>query len=255
MNEELADKDEIPDVDAARMTFTGHLGELRTRMVKCCVVLFVFFLLGYAASTPIIVAISRPLQNANVEWVTLSPIEPVLVKMRFAMYAALVVGLPYIVYNICAFVFPGLRPKEKRIVKISLAGSSVLATSGVAIAFFGVFPLILPYLMRLTPDFVTNQLRLSDTMSIIFKGVMGFAVAFQFPMVVFVLVYMGVLTPETMKEYRRVAIIGIFIVGALLTPPDPISLLLLALPLVVLYEFSIWVSYFILRRKSAEEDA
>ncbi|HIF05098.1 MAG TPA: hypothetical protein EYQ80_06895 [Candidatus Poseidoniales archaeon] len=66
---------------------------------------------------------------------------------------------------------------------------------------------------------------------------------------------MGVLTPETMKEYRRVAIIGIFIVGALLTPPDPISLLLLALPLVVLYEFSIWVSYFILRRKSAEEDA
>lgn len=246
----MVDDNEITDEHAARMTFTGHLGELRDRMVRTFVVLFILFGVGYGLSTPIIDAVKQPLMESGVQWVTLSPLEPIMVKIRFAIYTAIVLGLPYMVYNICAFIFPGLRPREKRAVKICLGGSAFLATAGTLLAFYGIFPLILPYLMQMTPTDVTNMLRLNETLSVIIKGTMAFAFAFQFPLVVFSLVYLGVLEPAQLKEHRRTAIVGLFIAAAILTPPDPFSLLLMAGPLVLLYEFSIWVSYLIVRRKA-----
>jgi len=277
--------------DVSRMTFTGHLGELRTRLIRSFVAMFVCFFICYAFSNTIIDAISNPLRGTNdenvvttqttesgnpgetsgetpvasesakttsrfkpqsVKWITLTPLEIILVKLRFSAYGAVLLSFPYIVYHICAFIFPGLKPSERRLVRYLLFGCSALAVAGALIAFFGVFPLVLPYLMSFTPDFVETQLRLSDTLSLILKGVMGFAIAFQFPMVVLILVYMGVLTPEMLKNHRRVAIVGLFVIGAILTPPDPVSLLLMALPLVLLYEFSIWASYIMVRRKRAK---
>ena len=245
--------DEIPDDQAARMTFTGHLGELRDRMLRCCIMLVVLAIIGYVMSSPIVNAVKQPLEDAGLEWVTLSPLEPFLVKLKFAMYTAVVLGIPYIAWNVCGFVFPGLRPKEKRAVKIIMFGSAGLAITGVMVAFFGVFPLVLPYLVQMTPEGVTNMLRLNETLSVIIKGTMGFALAFQFPLVVFTLIYVGILEPAQLKEFRRHAIVGMFVVAMLLTPPDPISLMLMAGPLVLLYEVSIWVSYLIVRRKAEAE--
>lgn len=252
MNQKVLTDDEIAEEEAARMTFTGHLGELRTRMVKCFVVLLVLFFGGYAVSTPIMTAVRMPLEQEGVEWVSLTPFEPILVKLKIALYTALIVGLPYVVYQVCAFVFPGLKRKERNVVKLALFSSAVLGLAGVLTAFFGVFPYVLPYLMAMSPDWLTTQLRLSDTLGQIFKGVMGFAVAFQFPIVVLVLVYMDVLSPTALKQHRAVAIIGIVVVAAVLTPPDPVTLLLMAIPLLILYEISIWASYLVYRKKVAD---
>jgi len=276
--------------DISRMTFTGHLGELRNRLIRSFISVIVCFFICYAFSNAIIDAISNPLRGDNdenvvttetpesggagevsstlpestestdddsrftakgVKWITLSPLEIILVKLRFSAYGAILLSFPYIVYNICAFIFPGLRPSERRLVRYLLLGCSALATAGALTAFFGVFPLVLPYLMSFKPEFVEQQLQLSVTLSLILKGVMGFAIAFQFPMIVLILVYVGILTPEMLKNHRRVAIVGLFVVGAILTPPDPISLLLMSLPLVLLYEVSIWASYIVVRRKRA----
>jgi sec-independent protein translocase protein TatC len=121
------------------------------------------------------------------------------------------------------------------------------------VAYFGVFPLVLPYLLEWTPEGVTVQLRMSETINIILLGMVGFAVAFQFPMAVLALVYVGVLTPEMLRKQRRLAIVGLAVAAAVLTPPDPISMIIMLVPLVLLYEFSIVVGSFIARKRTGTD--
>jgi len=135
------------------------------------------------------------------------------------------------------------------VVQILITGCSILAIIGVGVAYFGVFPLVLPYLLQWVPDWVQVNLRLNETLSIIAFLLLGFSVAFQFPMAVLVLVYIGLLTPQTLKKYRKLAIIGMSIISAVLTPPDPFSMLIMLAPLVCLYESSIWLSYLVILRK------
>ena len=249
-----------------RMTFTAHLAELRYRLVFCLTAIAVGFIVCYLFSNEIIEVLSWPLtplqalstapvagerqiDDYAIRWTVLNPLGPVIVKMKLAAYAAIVFTLPIILYQLCAFVFPGLTEREKRAVRIMIAGCTVLAGLGVAIAYWMIFPLILPYLVQLAPEYVQIQLRLNETMSFVVKGLIGFGIAFQFPMIVMVLVYMELLTPQALKQYRRMSIVVMCVVAALLTPPDPLSMLLMAGPLVVLYELSIWASYLVLRRK------
>ncbi len=271
-----------------RMTFTEHLGELRTRLIRSAVALFVGFLVCYAISDHIFAAVSmplRPLQDEDIidlvtstaegenqqpgedaapantderaapEWTALNPLEPFLVRLKLAAYGSLLLGLPFVLYQLCAFVFPGLRPREQQAVRILIGGGSVLALAGVAIAYFLIFPLVLPYLMDWAPEGVNIQLRMNETVSLILKGLLGFAIAFQFPMVVLVFVYMDLLSPETLKQYRKVAIVIMTVLSAFLTPPEPISMFIMVIPLVLLYEGSIWMSYLVVRRRRAGDDA
>lgn len=255
------------------MTFTAHLGELRTRMIRSIAALTIGFFVCYYFSENIIDGLSMPLRGlahsipssvdtanpavgqsvkdyGGVSWVVLTPFEPVLVKLKISAYAGLVMALPFIVYQICAFVFPGLTATEKRIVRTMLFSGFALALAGVSVAYFLIFPPVLTSIIQYAPAWVRVTLRLNDTLSVILKGIMAFGVAFQMPMVIVVLVYLGILSPATLKAYRKVAIVIIFVLAAILTPPDPISQTLMALPLIGLYEVSIWVSYAVVRRNA-----
>lgn len=267
--------------DEKRMSFTEHLGELRTRIIRSCVVLTVAVISCYIFSNQIFELLAWPLkplsshgiiqieeeqENADgsvepkkrssqdLEWTVLNPLEFIFVKIRIAGYGGLVVALPFILWQICAFIFPGLYANERRVIQIVIAGCSTLGIVGVGVAYFGVFPLVLPYLLEWIPEWVQVQLRLNETLSIIIKGLFGFAIAFQFPMAVLILVYVGLLTPQTLKQYRKMAIIGMAIIAAILTPPDPFSMLVMLLPLALLYESSIWMSYLVIRRKQQKEE-
>ena len=270
-----------------RMSFTEHLGELRIRLIRACVALGIAVIACYVVSDQIFGILSwplRPLSESEVvtfevvespeagtntlvaqptttpksradaiEWTVLNPLEYILVKIKIAGYGGLLLALPYILWQLCAFIFPGLHANERKIVQILIAGCSVLAVVGVSVAYFGVFPLVLPYLLEWIPDYVNVQLRLNETLSIIIMGLVGFAIAFQFPMAVLILVYMGLLTPQTLKQYRKVSIVGMAVIAAILTPPDPYSMMIMLIPLVILYELSVWVSYLVVRRKSKNE--
>jgi sec-independent protein translocase protein TatC len=253
----------------ARMTFTAHLGELRMRMIRSCIAASVGLIVCYAFSNTIIEFLSQPLRGLSdepvqvtepvagqgvrefggVTWTVLSPMEPFVVKLKIAAYGGLFIAFPVILYQLCAFVFPGLTSTERRAVKFMLFGCTILAVGGSSMAYWLIFPQVLPFLVKLAPGFVNVQLRLNETLSIILKGIAGFGVAFQMPMVIIVLVYLGILTPATLKAYRKVSIVAIFVVAAIMTPPDPISQLMMALPLLVLYEISLWASYAIVRRR------
>ena len=265
----------------ARMTFTEHLGELRLRIIHAMLALLVGFIVCYAASKWIFAVVSRPLaplKEAGIitdappstapqpdeapapsattpvlrpRWYAGNPLEGFLVRLKLSLYAGLVVAMPVIVYQLCAFVFPGLKAQEKRAVRILLFGCTFFAVLGVVVAYLGVFPLVLPYLSRFLPDGVDQQFRMGETVSLIIKGLAGFAIAFQFPMVVLVLVYLDLLSPATLKQYRRVAIVLMAFGSALFTPPEPISMMIMLVPLVLLYEVSIWMSYLVIRRKRA----
>lgn len=227
-----------------RMSFTEHLGELRDRLIYSAIAVVLCTVLCYSFSDALYNFVKRPLDTtasnplmeflastgidktvsapkAPVEWVTLTPYEGFIVKFRLGIYFGLLLSLPFLLYQICAFIFPGLNPKERSLVQYLIAGCSVLGTVGVLVAYFGVFPLVMPYLLEWTPPDVTNQLRLADTINTIMIGLVGFAVAFQFPMVVLVLVYMGIMTPASLRQHRRVAIVIMAIASSVLTPPIP----------------------------------
>ena len=207
------------------------------------------------AAAPVEEAEAPKVRGRAGEWTTMTFMEGFLVKLKLSAYGGILLSIPYLLFHICAFVFPGLTVGERRVVRIMIYGCSVLATLGVGIAYFGVFPIVLNYVMSFNPDWVHNQLRLNENISLILKGLLGFAVAFQFPMVVLILVYMGLLTPETLKQYRKQAIVGMFVVGAIFTPPDPLSMMMMGLPLVFLYELSIWMSYIVVRRKKKKSSS
>jgi len=278
----------LPEEDTndneARMTFTEHLGELRTRLIRAVLSVAVAFVFCAFFSDRILYYLAKPLipeatqnvettgengagsegaspsgtgapaaspRKANVSWTTLGALEGLIVRFKVAIYAAIVLAFPYILYQACAFIFPGLKPNEVILVKYLLLGCGALATLGVATAYFGVFPLVLPYLLEYTPVFAEAQLRLDENISLIIMALLGFCVAFQFPMAVLVLVYMGLLSPETLSKHRRVAIVGLAVASAFFTPPDPFSMMIMLVPLVLLYEISIILSRIMVRRRAA----
>lgn len=286
------------DFNEKRMTFTEHLGELRTRLIRSGIALIVMVVLCYIFSDHIFQALKRPLsalsgtsvviqqeqppgdENSGegegentpppaseqgqvpgqrvrgADWQVLSPLEPIIVKLKIAGYGGLLLALPFIVWQLCAFVFPGLRPVEKKAVQIIIFGCGVLAIAGVCVAYFGVFPLVVPYLIgQFVPEDVEVVFRMNETLSFVIKGLAAFAIAFQFPMVVLALVYVGLLEPATLKQYRRIAIVSMAVVAAMLTPPDPFTMSVMLIPLVLLYEVSIWLSYLVVRRKKKNADA
>ncbi len=238
--------------DDKRMTFTEHLGELRIRLIRIVVSVCLVFVVCLYFWRELVLALSYPLRQQSAEWVSLGPMESMSVGLRMAGTFAAILCAPHILYEICAFVFPGLKPKEKRLALALIAGSSALAIVGACVAYFLVSPQLIGLMTEWTPEFVKQQLRMSETLAFMVFLLLAFAVAFQFPMIVLVLVYLGVISKEMLRAYRRYAIILLAVGAAALTPTtDPISFLAMWGPLVVMYEACVWIAYLIDRKKPA----
>jgi len=193
----------------------------------------------------------RVIPGRRLEWTILNPMEPIIMKFKIAGYGGLFLALPYILFQLCAFIFPGLKPKERRAARFLIVGCTLLCFAGVLIAYFAVFPFVIPYLANFVPDDVGQQWRMNETVGLIVKGLLGFGIAFQFPMVVLILVYVGILEPATLKAYRKVVAVGLAVVSAVLTPPDPVTMMFMLIPLYSLYELSILMSHVVIRRRDA----
>jgi sec-independent protein translocase protein TatC len=185
---------------------------------------------------------------------SLTPMETAVVYLRLAGYGAVILCLPYIIYELCAFIFPGLKQRERRAALILLVGGGFLAMAGVAAAYFLVTPQLLRIMVQWTPAEVEQRLQMSGTVSFILMLLLAFAVAFQFPMVVLILVYLGVVSPKMLRDYRRIAIVLLAVAAAVLTPTvDPISMLVMWVPLVLMYEACIWIAHFLVRKRKPSQ--
>jgi sec-independent protein translocase protein TatC len=230
--------------DLAEGTLLSHLVELRNRLFKMFGAVFLIFLALLPFSKMIFNYVAAPLVSVvpNGELLALSPVSPLTATIALTFYMALFIAMPVILYQIWAFVAPGLYRKEKRFAFPLLATSIVLFFAGMAFAYFIVFPLIFGFVSTFTPDSVNYQPDMTEYVSFVMMVVLVFGFAFETPIAVVLLVWTGLTTTEKLGKARPYIFLGAFIVGMLLTPPDVISQTMLAVPIYFLFELGILMS-------------
>lgn len=228
--------------DFEEMTLHEHLAELRDRIVRLLLVLLPFLAFAFFI-TPRILREIQEKANAVQGLDIRSPTDPLTLYFKVALYITVALGMPAIVYQIIAFLSPGLTRKEKRIVYSSLPFISLLFLGGVSYGYFVAAPRALIFLSSFLPSVFSWQPDGNETLTFFLTLMMGLGIAFQLPLVMFLLAKLGVMTPRQMRAWRRYAILLIVIAAAVITPStDPINMMIVAIPLYLLYEIGIVVS-------------
>jgi sec-independent protein translocase protein TatC len=226
-------------------TFVAHLIELRTRLLHSVVALLVVFICLFPFSSKLYTLLAQPLLAKlpkGGQMIATDVTTPFFVPLKVAMMAAFLIALPYILYQIWRFVAPGLYAHEKRLVWPLIIASTVLFFCGMAFAYFVVFPVVFGFITASAPQGVAVMTDIDKYLSFVLGMFMAFGVTFQVPVAVILLVRMGFVTVEKLREIRPYVIVGAFIVGAIFTPPDVVSQFMLAMPLWLLYEAGIVVA-------------
>ncbi len=228
-------------MNEARMTFIEHLKELRVRLMKGLIAVAVFSVIGYIFKGTVLELLRRPL-GEMVSLHAFDLFEQFFASLRLAVYTGLFLGLPFLMYQILMFCLPALRPQEKRVVVVGLAFGVILLYGGIAFAYVLILPMLIPQLSGFFAEGVEQTFSLNMYINKIFRFIIAFGLGFQLPIILIILVRIGAVSIEGLRKNRKYMIVGIFAAAAMLTPPDLISQVLLAGPLLVLYEMSIWVS-------------
>ena len=219
-----------------------HLVELRNRILHSLIaVVIIFFPLFYFANE-LYTFISEPLREFLPEGTSMIATEvasPFLTPFKLSLVLSLFVAMPYILHQIWSFVAPGLYSNEKRVALPLLLSSILLFYSGIAFAFFIVFPLVFAFFTSVAPDGVTIMTDINRYLDFVLKLFFAFGLAFEIPIATMLLIWTGATSAGSLKRKRPYVIIGCFIVGMILTPPDVISQILLAIPMWVLFELGI----------------
>jgi sec-independent protein translocase protein TatC len=224
-----------------KMTFTEHLAELRIRLVKGLVAVIGFAVLGFFFRGYVLYVIKMPL-GESVPLHAFDLFEEFYASLKLAGYTGLFLGLPFLVYQIMMFCLPALKPNERRVIVSGLVAGVILLYFGIFFSYVLVLPQLMPQLSGFFKSGVEQTFSLNMYIDKVFKFAIAFGLAFQLPIVLIILVRIGVVSVEALRRNRKYMIIFVFIIAAILTPPDAISQILLAVPLLILYEASIWVS-------------
>lgn len=242
-------------MDDPQMSLTGHLEELRGRLFRALIAIGVGFVAAYAYSEQIILFLQRPLKQVapDVSLNYFSLMEPFITHLKAAFFAGLLLALPVVFYQLYQFIAPGLLPKERRYVVPFVLFGSVFFLSGAALAFFGVLPFAIQFFLHFDPSLIAT-LNVGKYLGFGITMMLAFGTVFQLPLLVFVLARLGLVKYETMTRNRRYALLLAFVFGAILTPPDPVTQCLMALPLLVMYELSVWVARFFYRPRDLAEE-
>ena len=222
--------------------FLSHLIELRTRLVRALLAFGVMLLALLPFANKLYTLLALPMLHAlpqGAHMIATEVTTPFFVPMKVAMMAAFTLALPFMLYQAWAFVAPALYSHEKRLVLPLVISSTVLFYCGMAFAYFAVFPVVFGFINGAAPEGVAVMTDIDKYLGFVLTMFVAFGVTFDVPVAVVVLVRMGVVTVDTLREVRRYVIVGAFVVGAIFTPPDVVSQSMLAVPLCLLYEVGI----------------
>lgn len=234
------------------MTLLEHLGELRSRLTRAFIGVTICFLGCYSFAKELFYYLSLPLLKvmpADSKFIYLGVAEGFFVELKVAFVAGIFVASPYIFYQIWSFIAPGLYDEEKRYVTPLAMCSALFFLGGAAFCYLVVFPFAFVFFMSYSTDNIVAMLSINEYLSFALKMMLAFGFIFEMPLFAFFLTRMGLLTADRMRKARKYAVLGVFIVAAILTPPDVFSQMLMAIPMLILYEFSIVVSSVVRRRK------
>jgi len=226
-------------------TFISHLIELRSRVVKSAAAVLVIFLCLMPFAAHIFDLLASPMIHAlpaGSKMIATGVITPFLIPVKVTMLVALIIALPWVLYQMWAFVAPGLYTHEKRLVAPLVISSSLLFITGVAFCYFFVFRTVFPFINNFAPKSVSVAPDIDSYVDFVLTMFMAFGVTFEVPIIVIVLVRMGLVPLAKLKQIRPYAVVGAFVISAVVTPPDIMSQVLLALPLCLLYEVGLLVA-------------
>lgn len=231
-------------------TFIAHMIELRDRLLRMVVGFLVVFVCLFPFANKLYTLLARPLLAklpAGGQLVATAVTTPFFVPMKVAMLAAVVLSLPWTLYQVWGFVAPGLYANEKRFVLPLIFASTLLFLAGMSFAYFLVFPVVFGFIVGVAPQGVTVMTDIGNYLDFVIGMFLAFGIAFEVPVVVVLLVKLGMVSIEKLKEIRSYVIVGAFVVGAIFTPPDVVSQIMLAVPLWVLYEAGIIAAQLMVR--------
>jgi len=244
------DKTKSPE-NSAEMPFLDHLEELRWRLIKIVASIILLSVIAFSFSDyllEILLYPTRSLQDKmNIQVLKVQTI--FMIKLELSLLSGAVISLPYIFYQLWAFLAPGLLENERKYAIPVIFFATLSFIIGAMFAYFIIIPLALDFFMNMAPASIENNIALDFYIGFLLRLIIVFGIVFELPMVSLFLTKLGILPPEFLKKYRRYAIVIFFILAAILTPPDPTTQVLLAIPLLLLYEVTIWVSYLFAKKK------
>ncbi len=252
-------QEEKPDeLAGTEAPFVSHLIELRDRLVRVVIALAVVFIALSIYPTPagLYDLLAQPMVAtlpSGATMIATNVISPFMVPLKITLLAAFLLALPYVLYQVWAFVAPGLYAHEKRLVVPLVVSSTVLFLIGVAFCYFFVFGKVFAFIQSFAPKSITAAPDIEAYLGFAMSMFIAFGAAFEVPVVVVVLVRMGIVTLEKLREFRGYFVVLAFIIAAVLTPPDVVSQLALAIPMVLLYELGIFCAKYFVRYTKAPD--
>jgi len=233
----------------AEMTFLDHLEELRWRLIYAVIGIFIGTILAWIFIDPLVDDILlKPARDSGIELQNLKPFGQVILYVQVAIIVGIILSLPNIFYQFWKFIAPALKKTEKKYVFGVVFFTSICFIAGVVFAFFVILPLALQFVSEFGTEDIVNNFAINEYMNIIISLMLGAGLVFELPMLSFFLTKLGILTPAFMRKYRKYAIVILLIFSAIFTPPDPASQIMLGVPLVLLYELSIFISKISMRK-------
>jgi len=233
-----------------KLTLLEHIQELRKRLFRAIIALIVGAIIGSLITNPAIRILVSPLREADV--IVLSPTEAPIIYFKVALFLGFVIALPYIAYQIYAFVRPGLYPKEQKIFLLAVPTVFILFLLGATFTLTILIPFSIPVLMGFLQEVVTPTYSLEQYLSFVTTLLFWMGLLFQTPLVIYILARVGIVEPKTLKQARKVIIFLAALVAAVITPTtDPVTMLLVMGPFVVLYEVGIVLAGVAMRQKRA----
>ena len=235
----------------------SHLLELRTRVTRMVIAILVLLVAFFPFGNDIYIFVAAPLMDVMPEGTSMIATQvasPFLTPFKLALVTAVFVAMPYLLHQLWSFIAPGLYQHEKRLAVPLLASSVILFYAGAAFAYFVVFPLVFAFLTSVAPEGVAVATDITAYLDFVLTLFFAFGISFEVPIATILLVLAGMTTPDKLAQKRPFVVVGAFIIGMLLTPPDVISQTLLALPIWLLFEVGIFFSRLLKRKPKASEE-
>jgi len=247
-----------PGADAEHRPLVTHLLELRSRLLRAVAGLLLVLLAMLPFANTLYGLLAQPLLDKlpkGGQLIATQVASPFFAPMKLAFFAALMVSMPWLLYQAWAFVAPGLYRRERKLALPLLGSALALFYAGCAFAFFLVLPMVFGFLARVTPTGVAMMTDISAYLDFVLVLFLAFGLSFELPVALVIMALLGWVTPAQLREGRGYAVVGIFVMAAVLTPPDVISQLMLAIPMCLLYEAGIIAATMVTPRTAADADA
>jgi sec-independent protein translocase protein TatC len=235
-------------------SFISHLIELRNRLLRMVLGFVLVFICLFPFANKIYTLLAAPMLAklpAGAHMIATAVTTPFFVPMKVAMMAAFLISLPHTLYQAWAFIAPGLYPSEKKLMLPTIVMASVLFLTGMSFAYFAVFPVVFGFIVGSAPEGVTVMTDISQYLDFVLTLFFAFGLAFEVPIAVVLGVNFGWVTIAQLKEARGYVVVGAFVVGAIFTPPDIISQIMLAVPLWILFESGLLVARYLLPKENS----